>query len=483
MAAFRRLRALRRRLTPRLAWDLLMVYLAFLNLGLILFDLTYLWLRPHYLKWAPAVTRLYDDVKGIEPHPMTERFLELIDRLDELVPEEDGSSPSEADRREIDRLIAELRTLSVQLFEDNPFERSGQTRSLIRYGVGIRETLRREDAEPGDPRAAAEEFWCDDLPRLRTHLDHFERSLRPLLAANYHRTYGLDGKLTDHFWLIDLPFLLLFAAEFAVRWIVAVRRGSHARWFFFPILNWYDLLGIVPVRGMRIFRLFRIASIYIRLNRSELTGVGDDFISRAGRYISNIVAEEISDLVAIRILDETAEEIRGGRHRQIVRDVLTPHRARLAAELTERLRGALASTAFQDPARSFLDANLERALESSEALRRLPLPERLTRPLVNAVGRAVFDSIVDTLVATLESEEGRRALSSILEEAVDGFIDEMAEGELEPILREISLDVIAQVRAAVAVRKWALPDESTAGGGRADGAPSGDSDRGISSGA
>ena len=43
----------RRRLTPSVLWDGFMVYLALVNVGLILFDLTYLWLRPQYFKyWA-----------------------------------------------------------------------------------------------------------------------------------------------------------------------------------------------------------------------------------------------------------------------------------------------------------------------------------------------------------------------------------------------------------------------------------------------
>ena len=51
----------------RLAWDIFMVWVALINLWLIIFDLSYLWLRPIYFQYLPAVTRVYDPVKGITP--------------------------------------------------------------------------------------------------------------------------------------------------------------------------------------------------------------------------------------------------------------------------------------------------------------------------------------------------------------------------------------------------------------------------------
>ena len=59
-----------------------------------------------------------------------------------------------------------------------------------------------------------------------------------------------DGNLVDNFWRIDLPFLIVFVIEFFVRWYLAVRRRTYPRWFFFPIFNWYDVLGLVLLAGL-----------------------------------------------------------------------------------------------------------------------------------------------------------------------------------------------------------------------------------------
>jgi hypothetical protein len=439
-------------------WDLFMVYLAFVNLGLIVFDLSYLWLRPLYFRHMPTLTRIYDPVKGIGPHPLTDSYLDAAQTLDDLV--RAGAPPAD-----LEMPLAELRQLSRWLIDENPFERSGQTRSLIRLAVGVGNYLQQESGGSLDgvesPEQAFDYFWSlqPEPEHLPLRLAYFNRDLQPLLAVNYYRSYDLDGDLTDNFLLLDLPFLTIFALEFGVRWLLAARRSTYGKWFLFPIFNWYDVLGLVPVKQLRVFRLFRIASIYVRLHRSELTSVGDDIISRTGRYFANIISEEISDMVALRILNETQEEIRDGTHQRIIRTVAEAHRDALATQLAGQVSALMNSEPVREQALSFLETNLEQAVESAEALRRLPLPDVVLRPLVATVGQAVFNAFADTLAATLASEEGQAAVAGMIADAVDGLVDEITEGEMEEVVREISLDAIKHIKETVSVRKWALPDQ------------------------
>jgi len=440
-----------------MAWDLFMVYLALVNLGLIIFDLTYLWLRPTYFEYLPAVTRIYDPVKGIEPAPVTQRYLELASSLS-------GQVSREATPYELETTLGGLRELSAEMLDDNPFERSGLETNLIRLVLEMGNKLEEEGMVQYRELEAQESFdlfWSlePDPDRLGPRVVFFHSDLASLLEVNYFRRYNLGGELTDHFWLIDLPFLAIFVVEFFTRWYLALRRATYPRWFFFPIFNWYDLLGIMPFKQMRLFRLFRIASIYVRLHRSEHSMIGDDPISRTVKYISNIISEEISDMVSLRILNETQEELREGTHKRIIRSVADSHRDALAAQLAIRVRELLTNDEVRQQARGFLDTNLDNAVESAEALRRLPLPDVVLRPLVASVGQAVFDAFADTLAATLSSPEGQQAVKAMIEDAIDGLVMEITEGELEQAVREISIEVIGHMKETVAVRKWALPDQ------------------------
>jgi hypothetical protein len=453
-----RLRRYQASLTPRLAWDLFMVYLAILNLGLLLFDFTYLWLRPIYFDHLPLLSRIYDPVKGIQSHPLTEAY---STEATALAADLAANRPPEALRARLVR----LRELSEEMVESNPFERSGQFSNSIKLVASLDRFLSGEGIEARTAEATGlavfREFWALDASRerLRARSDHFEAQIQPLLRINFYRAFDLDGDLVDNYWWIDLPFLIIFAADFFGGWIVATRRRDYDKWYFYPIFNWYDLLGIMPFREFRVFRLFRVISIYVRLHRSEHTWIGDDVVSRTVRYFANIISEEISDMVALRILNETQEELASGTHKRIIRKVARTHREALAEQLADQLRSVLGNHRLREEARRFLDANLEQSVQSATALRRLPVPDALLRPAVMAAGQAVFDAFADTLGATLASREGHEAVRSMARDAIDGVVTEITEGELEQLIRQASIEVIEQMKETVAVRKWMLSDQ------------------------
>jgi len=469
-----------RRWDLRLVWDVFMVWVATVNLVLILFDLTYLVMRPAYFRYVPLVTRIYDPVKGIEPHPLTQELLgeaEATRHLVALDPEAPGLTAR----------VARLRELTLRVLEENPFERAGQSRKLELIKVILAQQTQGStlglDSREALGRMATE-FWPTDPSELRRRLEVFDDRIRPLLIGNYFREFDAGGKLTDHFWIIDLPFLTLFIVEFAVRWALAIRRATYARWFFFPLFNWYDLLGLMPFTELRVFRLFRIASIYMRLRRSEVTRVGKDVLSRSVAYVSNIIAEEISDVVALRILSETQDEIRDGTHVRIFEDTLARHRGRLQRVAADTVRDVLADETTRERLRELLRLNLETAVETTTALRAVPLPQTVLRPLVRGVGHVVLDATLETVTVTLASEDGRHAVEGLVDSVLDRLLDGPGRDAVQHLSEEISLDVLDQMKAAVAVKKWALPRPHAAtSSGAATGAdPEWDqADEGVSS--
>ena len=444
-------------MTRSVAWDMFMVYLAVINVSLIVFDLTYLYLRPYYDQHLPVVTRLYDPVKGIEPEPVTEEYLRLVNELET----QGGFGTSTT---AVDELLSDLRELSAEIVDDNPFERSGLERNRIRMFIQMQEQLVEEGVltvADRDPFEVGDLFWSlePEPGRLSGRVELFQINISHLLEENFFRMYDATGKLTDHFWFIDLPFLVVFILEFFISWRLAVRRKTYPRWFMYPIVHWYDVLGIMPFKQMRLFRLFRVASIYVRLSRSDRTFVGDDPISRTIAYFSNIVSEEISDMVSLRILNETQDELHKGTHKAIINSVATAHRDALATQLAVQVRDLLTDIEVRGRAQEFLEANLEKSVESTDAFRFVPLPDVVLRPLVTSIGQSVFDAFADTLAATVSSDEGQEALESMVSDAIDGVVLEITEGELEELVKEISIQVIDQIKETVSVRKWALPDE------------------------
>jgi len=453
MKLLQELRNLSRRARRALAWDVFMVWVAILNLSLIAFDLTYLWLRPTYFHYLPAVTRIYDPVKGIEPHSLTQTLLDEIETTRELVRRDPGSP-------ELAPHIEDLRSLTMRMFRENPFERSGQSALLgvLKQRLADQSGVSRSDLEnPQALEQAVIGLWPDDPHELRYRLDQRDPQLDRALELNYHRSYDLGGRLTDHFWRIDLPFLTLFWIEFVTRWYLALRRRSYAKWFFFPIFNWYDLLGLIPLGYFRIFRLLRVVSMYMRLRRSERSVVGRDVFSRAVAYVSNIITEEVSDRVALRLLSELHEEIEDGTHRRIVQSTVEPRLGEIRLLLAGQIRAVLADQATLDSLRSLLHLNLDAAVNESQALQAVPMPGVILRPLVRATGEVILDTTMEAITATLDSEEGQRALEEVASSILDALVYGPGLAEIEGLAKDVTLQVIDHMKEVVAIKKWSLP--------------------------
>jgi hypothetical protein len=455
MFSFRRWREKYGRLTLRSLWDLFMVWVVIINLTLILFDLSYLWLRPIYFKHLPIITRIYDPVLGIRPHPLTDGLIDRAAETEELLAL-DPTAPA------LDDLLFDLERLTTRVFVEDPFLRSGQTENLAAIWTTMARETGKTVSSTTNPDIVAEvarDFWSGPPELLRHRFALFDQQIEPRLAINYFRGYDLNGKLIDHFWKIDLPFLILFWIEFVVRWTLAIRRRTYARWYFYPIFYWYDLLSLIPVTALRPLRLLRVISIYMRLRQSDLSRVGRDVLSRGVAYISNIITEEVSDRVAVRILDEYREEIVDGTHVRIARSTVEPRREEIERVLVGQIRAILTDDETIERFRHLLQLNLANAVEESESLRSLPLPHVVVKPVVSTVGEVLLDTTLETISTTLDSDEGQEALQALADSILEAVFYGPALGEIESLAKDISLQVIDHMKEVVAVKKWSLPDE------------------------
>jgi len=455
MYSLRRWREKYGRITVRSLWDLFMVWVVIINLCLILFDLTYLWLRPTYFTYLPLITRIWDPVLGIEPHPLTEGLIEEASAAHRLV-ELDPSAPG------LDERLDNLQMLTTRVFLENPFLRSGQTSDLAAIWTTMARETGKVTTSYNNPDIVAEvahDYWSGPPELVRHRFSLFDRQIEPRLAVNYFRGFDLDGQLIDHFWKIDLPFLILFWIEFIARWTLAIRRRTYARWYFYPIFYWYDLLSLIPVTALRPLRLLRVVSIYMRLRESDLSRVGRDFLSRGVAYISNIITEEVSDRVAVRILDEYREEIVDGTHVRIARATVEPRRAEIERVLVSQIRAILTDEDTIERFRQLLQLNLANAVDESESLRSLPLPHVVVKPVVSTVGEVILDTTLETISTTLDSIDGQEAVQALADSILEALFYGPALVELESLAKDISLQVIDHMKEVVTVKKWALPDE------------------------
>jgi hypothetical protein len=420
-------------------WDLFMVAMALLDLSLITFDLTYLWLRPTYLRVVPSLVALYDPVDGVRPQPASQRLLGEMDATQHYL-EALGERPANAQL--LAGHVAALRGMTLRVMRENAFRHSEAAHmndvliEAVAFHVGI------DPAEmdyPPNQEIAVDKLWTQQNPaRLKGFLRARSGPLKRALRANYYRSVGLDGSPVDHFSRLEFPLLVLFWLDFWVGWAVAFRRLD--RWYRYPLRHWYDLVGLLPGQ-LRVFRLFRLVSLYSRIYRGQLRDVRDNTIKRISTRVARVVTEEVTNRVQLRVVGRLQTELEEGTFRDSLEASLSRHRTELIDVAVAQLQSVVSDPSAQHEALKLAALAADQALVGT---RSWPFARGLTHNLFEHA----FVSTISAFARTLESEDGRRAARQLVSTAIASWECQPSREQLMAIVSDVALEVVRDVGAA-----------------------------------
>lgn len=544
----------------RVLWDFFMVVIVLANLFLILFDLTYLWLRPFYYEKFPRVLELYDKpIMGIEPHRSTEKYLKYVEELKYLeavlsqerydkeftmAREELKTAISSIESRNDEKLIevqeellARLEAIEkpdqvterffdleedildllihrekdpiygrlksienrfdllvrvrdrkgweeekeklfskmdyqiIHIVETNPFKESGQTDRLEyakdfmkerydnvksrvidrEYRAILTESLGGQKSFPSTALAFTY-FWRNPEMKMEEKFRIFDENLKQAFGVNYYRHVGKNGQLVDNYLMLDAPFLTFFFFEFAISWFLAIKRKTYMAWFLYPIYHWYDILGLIPFVEFRFFRLIRVYKIYLILKTSRIVPVGDDIISRTIRYYSNIIKEELSDMVTIQIISESQEEIRSGASIQILTQALDAHRPDIKKVVVKKMRETATNRRLGELIEDLIAEVLDKTQSGLKPLGLLP--DGLKNKLSKEVSEIIYNTLSRAVVSTLDTESGKRTVESLVDYILDELEDTARDEDVNALNTDITIQLLENVKKSVSRKKW-----------------------------
>ncbi|MBE9167219.1 hypothetical protein IQ238_06635 [Pleurocapsales cyanobacterium LEGE 06147] len=440
----------------------LIAIIALINYALVLFNATYIPARNFYWQIFPALTQLYDPIKAIEPHRETQNYLEGVNELETQIEQTGLLSPqSEA-------LLNELQILSYRLIEDNPFETGERSRILAKIKNEVRIRVGEESA-----RDAFTTFWSQDYlaqAGWQQELNFFNTELRPLIEANYYRDINRFGQFIDYFWLIDLPFIILFALDIIIRTYRISRRNPQLTWLEAILRRWYDFFLVLPFA-----RLLRIIPVTIRLYQAGLLNL--EPLRRQLNYDFAIsFAEELTELVGIQIIDQMQESIEQG---ELARWLFHPESRRSYIQIGNRneakvIASRLVNISVHDvlpQIQSDVQALVHHSLENTlnqiafyQQIQKVPgfsnLPTQLTEQLAKNLSQTAYDNIIkafedpvgaqltnrlitnfrDALEIELQKKHNLQEIESLLvdmlEEIKINYVKRIAAGGMEKALAE-----------------------------------------------
>ncbi|WP_313484419.1 ion transporter [Stutzerimonas kunmingensis] len=276
------------------------------------------------------------------------------------------------------------------------------------------------------------------------------------LAPELHARY--QQSVHANFQYIDLGFVAIFVLDVLLGWTVALFERRYARWYYYPFAHWYDVLGCIPLAGLRWLRVLRVGALLIRLQRLGLVDMrGWAIYGLFSRYYYLLI-EELSDRVMVRLFGRLQQEIGASDDlsRRLLQEVVRPRKQRLLNDISRRLQDML-ETGYRDnrgAIEGYVSQLIHQALQNNPEmhnLRRLPLGNRLASTL----GDALSDIAARLLQGAVEGMRGpqfQALAGNLADEFFDAWVYQDENTDLA--LEELLVDVIEVLKQQVLDRRW-----------------------------
>jgi hypothetical protein len=297
--------------------------------------------------------------------------------------------------------------------------------------------------------------WLFGFPDIR----EFLRTIGP----DFTEWYG--EAIHSHFIIVDLVFVAIYLTDFVVDWFFAVIRKRYHRWYFYPFVHWYDLLGTIPIAGFRFLRLLRIIAITYRLNRAGVIDLAATPPGRLAVKYYGVLVEEVSDRVVLKMIDDMQDEVRNGGPLldRIIADVIRPRKADFVRWLSQRIQTAASQNyeRYQKDLQTYVGERIGFALADNRELRRLdqlPILGAMARDSLDRAVSEIVSNVIHGMFSDLTSERNR----AILDESADLFFDALLirgeDAELNSIIRSTIDRSLELVKQHVSIQHWKLRD-------------------------
>lgn len=301
-------------------------------------------------------------------------------------------------------------------------------------------------------------------------LYHFE-AIQDFFQESLPAFYNVYQPVHRNFIFYDLIFVSIFLTEFFVRWIYAVWHRIYQRWYFYPFIHWYDLLGCIPTSGMRFLRVLRVISIVYRLHRY---GIIDFTRTRLFQFLAfyyEAFMEELSDRIVLKVLSGVQDEVRRGSPlmEKVQSDIIYPRKDVLIGWLSDRVAD-LASEGYvpnRDALRQYLESCINEAIRQNPEMARLkllPIFGNQVRGTLEEVVGDITAHVLNQVLEDLSSSRNHDFINDLVDVLLpdpsqlttqQGTVDtELGQRQGNEVLISLTLEIIDAIKDQVHHKRW-----------------------------
>jgi len=285
------------------------------------------------------------------------------------------------------------------------------------------------------------------------------QSIRDLVAWISPAFFEAYTPIHADFLRYDMFFVSIYLFEFGVRWADSIYRKNLSRWYYYPFIHWYDLLGCIPIGAFHFLRILRIIVILRKLQDLGIVELRQTILYRSYRKYTAIITEEVSDRVVSQVLDGMASELQQGTPvlHQIVSRAVIPRTKPLgewvSASLTQLVHHSYESRKTQIHAE--IHELVKHAAQQNNELKKLikmPLLGDYAADIIeHTITDMIFD-ITDQIMNYLKSDLSTEVISESLETLFETLAD--PKSDANHLVQSILLDTIQVLKQQVQIQQW-----------------------------
>lgn len=276
-----------------------------------------------------------------------------------------------------------------------------------------------------------------------------------------------NTNIHQDFLAIDLWFVAIFVVELVVRWIIAIKNKKYHRWFFYPFLHWYDVLGCIPLGSFRFLRVLRVIGLTMRLQKFGVIDLTKTYPYRKFIKYLNILTEEVSDRVVLHVLSGVQREINEGTPvlDKILHDLILPQRAILVEWISRNIQEAtsVAYDAHIEELQDYINQKIVTAIENNPELKIVSKIPIVGGVVTNNLGNTIcdtVDSVVDECFQDLASPGNKEVVNDVAHLVLDSVISKEEEhSQLNDVIRDIVVEALELIKDQVRIQQWKVQEE------------------------
>ena len=275
--------------------------------------------------------------------------------------------------------------------------------------------------------------------------------------------YNLYLPINENFDLYDLVFVSIYVLDLLVGWSISVfKKKKHL--LDYPISHWYDILGCIPSGSLLFFRLLRVFSIFIRLDKMRILDLQKIYFVKKIIKIVNIIIEEVSDRVVLNVLRGIRTDFSEGRpiSKAIMSDVVEPQKDKVIDLFFTKFSDVStdAYNEYKDDLKAYIQQKAKDAVTHNRELNKLTAMPVIGTSIRSVIEKSVANTAYETVsgvIADIASEKGAEVLKNITSKIADMVFKDMEE-QLGEIVKNVVVSSLDLIEKETNVKQWRIDE-------------------------